>query len=93
MDGAVFGNVTTVCGGKIVECSWGIESKDSQCIWKGKSCFFLDPEMSFSRQRDKSILFSAAACLFFRRFILKIERRFFCVFLPTKACTKLSCFS
>ena len=29
------------------------------------AALFFDPEMSFSRPRDLSILFSAAACLFF----------------------------
>ena len=42
--------------------------RDNECIhgwWSTGGCSFFRPEMSFSRPRDWSILFSAAACLFF----------------------------
>ena len=37
----------------------------SPCKTVWRAALFFDPEMSFSRPRDWSILFSAAACLFF----------------------------
>ena len=44
--------------------------QEPELLWKGVispegAALFFDPEMSFSRPRDWSILFSAAACLFY----------------------------
>ena len=56
---------------KLVACrigSWARKNLDTNlfcCSAKERAALFLDPEMSFSRPRDWSILFSAAACLFF----------------------------
>ena len=43
----------------------GMAKHSARVVPEKGAALFLDPEMSFSRPRDWSILFSAAACLFF----------------------------